>query len=223
MSELMPYRQTATRREILLPAPRRSHDDVQIIKVGDVKPAQRPLFQVLSETGSAWSRGLRASLLRLRHRPTKARVGRIICFVPAHNEEADLARTLDALLTQTRRIDRIVVVADNCTDATEEIARRYRGVTLMRTVDNQDKKVGALNQAWHQYAAGYDFLLGVDADTVLAPDCVGQLEDEMVRKPNVAGVMARYTFDERLATTWWARQLIRAQSLDFAQWRVEIG
>src|SRR5215210_3944491 len=93
----------------------------------------------------------------------------------------------------------------------------------MRTVDNQDKKVGALNQAWHQYARGYDFLLGVDADTVLAPHCVAQLEDEMVRKPNVAGIMARYTFDEQLASTWWARRLIRAQRLDFAQWLMDIG
>ena len=36
-----------------------------------------------------------------------------------------------------------VVRADNCTDRTGLIARR--GVTVMRTVGNTDRKVGALN------------------------------------------------------------------------------
>ncbi|HEX8766881.1 MAG TPA: glycosyltransferase family 2 protein [Jatrophihabitans sp.] len=234
MSDLMPYRATTTRagtrQQILLPAPRRSPEEVrtvsstaQVVLYDRGRDTARSPFSRMVQAGDTCSRRVRASLHRLRHRPTKARVARIVCFVPAHNEEADLARTLDALLAQTRRIDRIVVIADNCSDGTEAVARRYRDVTVMRTVDNQDKKVGALNQAWHQHARGYDFLLGVDADTVLAPDCVAQLEDEIVRKPNVAGIMARYTFDEQLATTWWARQLIRAQRLDFAQWLLDIG
>lgn len=224
MSDLMTYRATPVRREILVPAPRVSPDTIRVIPSGEVlsAPELTALERFVAAAGEL-SRTLRTRLNRARNRPARRRVARIVCFVPAHNEEADIARTLDALLTQTRRIDRIVVVVDNCTDATEEIARRYRGVTVMRTVDNQDKKVGALGQAWNQYAHDYDFMLGVDADTVLAPDCVAQLEDELVRKPNAAGIMARYTFDEKLATSWWSRQLIRAQRIDFAQWLMDIG
>jgi membrane glycosyltransferase len=49
----------------------------------------------------------------------------------------------------------------------------------MRTVGNTERKVGALNQGWQRWQAGYDYVAGVDADTVLAPDCLQQLEPEL--------------------------------------------
>jgi cellulose synthase/poly-beta-1,6-N-acetylglucosamine synthase-like glycosyltransferase len=150
------------------------------------------------------------------------KAARVLALVPAHNEEADIARTLDALVSQSRPIDRIVVILDNCTDGTETIVRSYKGVTVQKTVGNIDKKVGALTQGWQRWAADYDFVLGVDGDTMLAKDALGQLESEMIRVPAAAGVMARYTFDINLGTSFVARQLIRAQRLDFASWLTEI-
>ena len=142
----------------------------------------------------------------------------MLVLIPAHNEEATIGKNLNALLTQTRVPDRIVVIADNCTDRTEQIARRYRGVTVMRTVGNTERKVGALNQGWLRWQAGFDYIAGVDADAVLAPDCLQALEDEMADTPRVGGVMARYTFDQRLGTSAPARMLIRMQRLEFASW-----
>jgi biofilm PGA synthesis N-glycosyltransferase PgaC len=152
----------------------------------------------------------------------KQRAPRIVALVPAHNEEADIGRTIDGLLSQTRPIDRIVVILDNCTDGTEAIARRYKGITVQKTFGNIDKKVGALTQGWQKWAHNYDFVLGVDGDTVLAKDALEQLETEMVRVPSAAGVMCRYTFDINLGTTFMARQLIRAQRMDFASWLTDI-
>ncbi|MBM9466260.1 glycosyltransferase [Nakamurella leprariae] len=186
---------------------------------------------------SAPAGGFRASLQQVRagaakswrsmfgrRSATKATLGRprILALVPAHNEEADIARTIEGLLAQTRPIDRIVVILDNCTDGTEAIVRRYQGVTVQHTVGNIDKKVGALTQGWQQWALDHDFVLGVDADTVLAKDALEQLEAEMVRVPSAAGVMCRYTFDINLGTTFFARQLIRAQRMDFASWLTDI-
>ena len=88
-------------------------------------------------------------------RPARPRAAQILALVPAHNEEADIARTIDALLSQTRPIDRIVVILDNCTDGTEAIVRRYKNVTVQQTFGNIDKKVGALTQGWQRWAAGY--------------------------------------------------------------------
>lgn len=152
----------------------------------------------------------------------KSRTQGILALVPAHNEEADIARTVEALLAQTRKIDRIVVILDNCTDGTEAILSRYKGITVIKTVGNIDKKVGALTQGWQRYAHEFDFVLGVDADTTIAKDAVEQLETEMLRVPSAAGVMARYTFDVKLGTSFWARQLIRAQRMDFASWLTDI-
>ena len=50
-------------------------------------------------------------------RPTS----QVIVLVPAHNEEEAIEETLESLHRQTRQVDRIIVVCDNCTDRTEEI------------------------------------------------------------------------------------------------------
>jgi len=157
----------------------------------------------------------------LRYRPPRRRTAKMLVLIPAHNEEATIGKNLNALLTQTRVPDRIVVIADNCTDRTEQIARRYRGVTVMRTVGNTERKVGALNQGWLRWQAGYDYIAGVDADTVVAPDCPQALEEEMAETPRAGGVMARYTFDQRLGTSAPARMLIRMQRLEFASWTAD--
>jgi len=119
----------------------------------------------------------------VRYRPPKRRTAKLLVLIPAHNEEGSIGNVLNALLTQTRVPDRIVVVADNCTDKTEQIARRFRGVTVMRTVGNTERKVGALNQGWLRWQAGYDYVAGIDADTILAPDCLQQLEAELAVTP----------------------------------------
>jgi cellulose synthase/poly-beta-1,6-N-acetylglucosamine synthase-like glycosyltransferase len=165
------------------------------------------------------------ALHRLRHKPRRrARAAKIIVVVPAHNEQNTIAATLRALLAQTRKPDRILVVADNCTDQTVAVASRFgKKVTVIETVGNRDRKVGALALAWQEYVAhGYDFLLGVDADTVLAPTSLEDLEIELEANPKVGGIMARYTFDPALGASRFARTLIRLQRMEFAAWTLDM-
>jgi poly-beta-1,6-N-acetyl-D-glucosamine synthase len=164
------------------------------------------------------------SLHRINNRPPKIKTAKVIVVVPAHNEQESIARTIKALLSQTRQPDRIVIVADNCSDQTVQIARSFgRRVTVIETVANRDRKVGALRTAWQQYVAyGYDYMLGVDADTVLSDNTLADLETEMEANPKVGGVMARYTFDPDMASTRWARLLIRLQRMEFAAWTLDM-
>ena len=93
----------------------------------------------------------------------------VVVLIPAHNEERDLSSALRSLERQTRPADRIVVVADNCSDATAAVARSFAGVEVFVTVGNSKKKAGALNQAI-PFLAGCsdeDALLVMDADCVL--------------------------------------------------------
>ena len=146
------------------------------------------------ELRRSWAR----TLHDLRHRPPRYRSARkLLVLVPAHNEAETIGHTLHALLAQTRPADRIVVIADNCTDDTAKLAGRYRGITVMETTGNTDKKVGALIQGWRRYQAGYDYIAGVDADTVLDPRCLEHLEAGLVEEPSAGGIMAKYTFDQR--------------------------
>lgn len=51
----------------------------------------------------------------------------VCVLMPAHNEAAGIAEIVRALLTQLGAHKRLLVVADNCTDATAEIVRRVVG------------------------------------------------------------------------------------------------
>jgi cellulose synthase/poly-beta-1,6-N-acetylglucosamine synthase-like glycosyltransferase len=93
----------------------------------------------------------------------------LTALIPAHNEEALIGATIHPLMEQDRRPDRIIVVADNCTDGTVAIAKSL-GVEVFESVNNVDKKAGALNQVLAQLLPGMgenDTVMIMDADTVL--------------------------------------------------------
>src|ERR1700761_4017503 len=116
-------------------------------------PLSLRLTSRAGEIRRSWSR----TIHDLRYHPPRYRSTRkLLVLVPAHNEAETISHTLTALLTQTRQADRIVVMADNCTDDTVKIARRFRGITVMETIGNTDKKVGALVLGWRRYQGGYD-------------------------------------------------------------------
>jgi len=99
------------------------------------------------------------------------RLGRLTALLPAHNEEAGIGAAIASLRSQTQPPDAIVVVADNCTDRTEEIAAEL-GATVLRTHDNAHKKAGALNQALAALDPTLDdddLVLVMDADSLLDP------------------------------------------------------
>jgi cellulose synthase/poly-beta-1,6-N-acetylglucosamine synthase-like glycosyltransferase len=93
----------------------------------------------------------------------------VTVLIPAHNEEGSIAQTISSLLSQSHRPERVVVVADNCTDQTVAIARRT-GVEVVESVANTHKKAGALNQALEvllPHQGDNDVVMVMDADTVL--------------------------------------------------------
>ncbi|WP_445155320.1 glycosyltransferase family 2 protein [Arthrobacter sp. Hor0625] len=93
----------------------------------------------------------------------------VTVLIPAHNEEASLPGTIASLLEQSRRPDRVIVVADNCTDSTVALARQA-GVEVVESVANTQKKAGALNQVLDQLLPGLgdnDVVMVMDADTML--------------------------------------------------------
>jgi cellulose synthase/poly-beta-1,6-N-acetylglucosamine synthase-like glycosyltransferase len=57
---------------------------------------------------------------------------RIAVLIPAHNESAGLQPTLEDVKSQLGERDRLVVVADNCTDDTAEVAARLGAEVTVR-------------------------------------------------------------------------------------------
>jgi cellulose synthase/poly-beta-1,6-N-acetylglucosamine synthase-like glycosyltransferase len=93
----------------------------------------------------------------------------VTVLIPAHNEEVSLPSTIASLRAQSHSPERIIVVADNCTDSTVEIARDA-GVELYESVGNTKKKAGALNQVLKKILPSLDandVVMVMDADTQL--------------------------------------------------------
>ncbi|WP_411374088.1 glycosyltransferase family 2 protein [Arthrobacter sp. MPF02] len=114
----------------------------------------------------------------------------ITVIIPAHNEEAAIAATLGSLYKQTLVPDRLIVVADNCTDATEDIAVRA-GAEVVRTVGNTDKKAGALNfvlAGLLPASAPEDLILVQDADSQLSSDFIERSVAHLRKDPRLGAV-----------------------------------
>lgn len=97
-------------------------------------------------------------------------------LIPAHNEEQVLAKTLESLKPQLQTGDRILVVADNCSDSTAMLARQA-GVEVLERVDLQKRGKG------YALAAGMvmlsseppDVVIVVDADCIVEPGSIDTL------------------------------------------------
>jgi poly-beta-1,6-N-acetyl-D-glucosamine synthase len=194
---------------------------------------------------------------------------RIVAFIPAHNEEKSIRDCLAGLGDQSLPKDvelDVIVIADNCTDRTEEIALEAGNefklrLKVLTTVNNKHRKVGALNSAWKSiygdpldlynkklskfqeyYKHSVKAVLGMDADSRLAPDALSQLWEGLMSSRNIGGVMAKYTmrmpkkksqiskddvhYEEKIATgeyggpvsRWWTHQ----QKQDMASWLLDL-
>ena len=97
----------------------------------------------------------------------------VTVIVPAYNEEDGIRDTLDALMRQTDRPERIIVVDDCSQDNTGMVAREY-GVEVLRPLHNLGSKAKAQNYALPYCAT--DLVLPVDADTILGEDYVERIK-----------------------------------------------
>lgn len=113
-------------------------------------------------------------------------------IVPAHNEQACLGRTLQAIHESASVVGQsyeIIVVNDASTDATAEIARQNNA----RVVSVNHRQIAATRNSGGRAANG-ERLFFVDADTVINPRVVASALRYMDKGAVGGGAAAR--FDE---------------------------
>ncbi len=91
-----------------------------------------------------------------------------------------------------------MVVADNCTDGTAELARA-RGFEVVETVGNHEKKAGALNQqlaALLPETSVRDVVLIMDADSTISPDFLAVALEHLESDPDLIAVGGLFYGDE---------------------------
>ncbi|MEO0400154.1 MAG: glycosyltransferase family 2 protein [Pseudomonadota bacterium] len=104
-------------------------------------------------------------------------------IIPAHNEETSLGATLQNVQAQVSPSDRVLVVADNCSDKTASLARAA-GVGVVERFDETRRGKGyALQFALdHLRAEPPDIVLFLDADCQMAPGGLNALRAAVRRE-----------------------------------------
>lgn len=122
-------------------------------------------------------------------------------LIPAHNEEAGIAATLASILPQLGAKDRVIVIADNCSDDTAVVARASGVIAIERTDPVLRGKGYALDHGIQYLQADPpEVVLMFDADCIAGPGCVATLaiEAHRSRRPVQALYLIRAT-DRSLA------------------------
>lgn len=122
-----------------------------------------------------------AGFLPRRRVPTGPRTHRFLALVPAHDEAAVIGDAVRSLASQDypRDLFHVVVVADNCADATAERARASGADLVLERTDRQRLGKGfalawARDRALAAFAA--DAVCVFDADNVVAPGFLAAMD-----------------------------------------------
>jgi GT2 family glycosyltransferase len=115
--------------------------------------------------------------------------------VPCFDNEKTLPEVLAALKAQTRPADQYLFVHDRCTDNSAAIGLEH-GFEMVEQTGPRGLAAGR-NQAL-QRATG-DVLAGIDADVVVEPNYLEELEKKYAANPDVAAIGGR--LDERYTDT----------------------
>lgn len=135
--------------------------------------------------------------------------GGVAILVPAHDEADNIGHTLSTMLPQLRAEDRVLVVADNCTDATAEIARTAGAEVVERSSSARGKGFAVAHGIDHLRRRPPVAVVVVDADCDLGPGALEVLLSELERTNRP--VQARYlmvnaqdaTLPRRMAEFAW--------------------
>jgi glycosyltransferase involved in cell wall biosynthesis len=127
-----------------------------------------------------------------------------VLMTAAHNEEADIERTIQSVLAQTIRPVRWLIVSDNSTDRTNEIVQRYADqhsfICFHRVTRAPGRdfasKIVALRSGEHLLqGASYEFIGNMDADLSVEPTYFEDLMRQFEAHPRL-GLAGGFVYEE---------------------------
>ncbi len=144
---------------------------------------------------------------------------RVAVLIPAYNEEKVIERTIQGALDSDYPNLRVIVIDDGSKDRTLEIARRAfaaeeaDGRVMILTKPNGGK-AEALNFGL-EHIGDAEFFVGIDADTIIAPDAIARLVPHFLN-PKVGAVAGNAKVGNRvnLWTRWQALEYITSQNFE---------
>jgi cellulose synthase/poly-beta-1,6-N-acetylglucosamine synthase-like glycosyltransferase/peptidoglycan/xylan/chitin deacetylase (PgdA/CDA1 family) len=165
--------------------------------------------------------GLFAIIDRLRRPYRPASPGfcpRVAVLIPAYNEESVIVRTIRSVLNSDYKNLHVIVIDDGSLDRTAEVAAAAyaqdiaAGRVQILTKRNEGK-AAALNYALDRITE--DVYVGIDADTVIAPDAISKLIPHF-EDPAIGAIAGNAKVGNRvnLWTRWQALEYITSQNFE---------
>ena len=146
----------------------------------------------------------------------------VAVLIPAHNESQLIASTIRSIVPQLVAADRLLVVADNCSDETADIAAAEGAEVVVRTDAERRGKGYALDAGVnHLRGAPPSVVLIVDADCHVSDGTV----DRLVRASGASGTPAQALYLMQAAAdapasmrisefAWLVKNKVRPEGLD---------
>jgi glycosyltransferase involved in cell wall biosynthesis len=131
-------------------------------------------------------------------------------IIPAHNEEAFLAKTLRSVLNQTLLPKKVIVVNDNSTDNTENIidgfVHKNSFFQKLNTSSSNEhmpggKVVKAFNKGLKLLDDKYDFIVKLDADLILPIDYFQKIAQVFKGNPK-NGIAGGFIYEKNSSGEW---------------------
>ena len=130
--------------------------------------------------------------------------------IPAHNEEAYLADTLNSILRQSLPPKKVIVVNDNSSDDTEAIINEFLNLSARiqkLNVASSDqhmpgsKVISAFHKGFELLDADYDFIVKLDADVILPDNYFERIAYIFKGNPKV-GIAGGFIYEQVASNNW---------------------
>lgn len=151
------------------------------------------------------------ALKSTRKTTTEAQVPRptVAIIVPAHNEALGIANTIRSIQPQLSADDRLIIVADNCTDNTAQLAREHGVIVLERFNDVDRGKGFALDH-------GMQFLKEDPPQVVMIIDADCEISDSLIAQISTQCVVMQRPVQANYVMRFYEKGGIKQQVMEFA-------
>lgn len=109
---------------------------------------------------------------------------KVSVVIPVYNEEKYIKNCLNSLVKQVEKPDEIIVVDNNSTDKTIEIAKKYKNIKIIK--ETIQGMTPARNSGFNQ--AKYEIIIKCDADSVLPVDWIKNIKNDFAQNPDAVAV-----------------------------------
>ena len=148
-------------------------------------------------------------------------------FIVARNEEKHIKKTLTSLIDQDLKPKIIILIDDNSTDKTKEIAKNFKDIKIIDfpfkhpnwLMSTRLAEVFNCGFSEIKKSGKYDYVMRVDSDNVLPTNYLSTIISEMNKDENIVVASGIIKGEEQFANIRGSGRIHRTSYLDLIDWK----